>query len=403
MNTTVMLTEEVRESWAPIINEESCAPITNNYIKNSTIRLLENQRIDLAEATGTQTGAVANYDPVLISMVRRTMPSLIAHDIIGVQPMSGPTGLIFSMKAWYGGTSSGTEAFDSTAPDDTFAAKKATADGEILGSDKQVTTDPTAVVDQTNSVVETNPWPEMSFSIEKVSVTAQTRALKAKYTEELATDLKNIHGLDAETELANILSTELVAEINREIVKGVDSQAIAGATAATTPGTFDLTADTDGRWEIEKLKGLLMQINKEANLIAQQTRRGVGNWIICSANVAGALDIAGKIDTSLVTGDLNVDGVGVTFSGILNGRFKVYIDPYATTDFFTVGYKGSNPYDAGMYYAPYVPLNMVKAIGEDDFQPRIGFKTRYGIAYNPFVSGTAGQNKYFRKVLVTGL
>lgn len=404
MNDNSLLSEEIKNRWAPVINEEALPEIRNPTVRNITIRLLENTAKELKEASGTSTGAIANYDPVLISMIRRTMPSLIAHDIVGVQPMSGPTGLIFAMKAYYGGSSSGTEAFTTTEPDATHAAKTATADGEVLGTDSKVAGGSGDPVD--DPVVKINPWPEMSFAIEKSSVTAQTRALKAKYTTELAHDLKTIHGLDAETELANILSGELVAEINREIIADIADQAIPITIAqdgVTADGIFNLDSDTDGRWEVEMLKGLMIFINKQAGKIGLQTRRGVGNFIITSANVAGALDMVGKVDTSTVNNDLAWTQTGVTFVGILNGRYKMYVDPYLATDLVIMGFKGSHVYDAGIFYAPYVPLQMFKATGEDDFQPRMGFKTRYGMAYNPFVPGTSGTNVYYRAFTVAGL
>jgi hypothetical protein len=314
------------------------------------------------------------------------------------------------MKAWYGtdNSGSGTEAFGINAPNASHAAKTATADGEVLASDKVVDGDATGVT----PVTEANPWPEMSFSIEKASVTAQTRALKARYTHELSQDLKAVHGMDAETELANILSTELVAEINREIIGLCDSQSIAITIAddgVTTNGVFSLSADTEGRWEIEQIKVLLMFINKQAMKIAQQTRRGIGNIIITSPNVAGALEMAGKVDTGTVTSDLRWDGIGATFLGMLQGRYRLYVDPYMTADKIIIGYKGSSAYDAGIFYAPYVPLQMYKATGEDDFQPRMGFKTRYGIAVNPFAHKSAdpansvGSNPWYRSFTVAGL
>lgn len=381
-------------------------PEINDKTKyNQTKKILENELHGIKEESGTQTDNVSNWDPVLISMVRRTMPTLIANDIVGVQPMNGPTGLIFAMKAWYGGdadASGANEAFTSTEPDQTHTGMYDTNPAENLGADEAVNT-----ADSPNStedpVFETNPWPEMSFSIEKQSVTAQTRALKAKYTHELAQDLKTIHGLDAENELANILSAEITAEINREIVKIVHDQSKTGAQNASSAGTFDLSVDSDGRWSVEKYKGLLVQINKEANQVARETRRGVANFIITSADVAGALDMAGGIDTSFNPGSLTVDSVGVTYAGVLAGRYKVYIDPYANNDYVIVGYKGSNPYDAGYFYAPYVPLQFMRATDSDSFQPNIGFKTRYGMTHNPFVSGSNGGNTYYRKFTVANL
>lgn len=397
-----LLSEEIRDKWNPVIECEDVAPITNTTVRNTTIRLLENQTRDLQETT--QAGDMQNWDPVLIALVRRTMPALIAHDIVGVQPMSGPTGLIFAMKAYYGGTPGGTEALGIAEPDRTFSGPSTTAVGEDLGTAENVAG---GAADPVNDpVVQTNPWPEMSFDITKTSVTAKTRALKAKYTEELAQDLKAIHGLDAETELANILSGELVAEMNRELVFTINDQARPGAqTNVTTPGTFDMATDADGRWSFEKYKTLIQQINKEANLIAKNTRRGLGNWLITSADVASALEMAGKFDVAAGGfSSINHDGgVGITLAGTLNGRYKVYIDPYAASDYVTVGYKGANVYDAGIFFAPYVPLNMVRGFGEEDFQPRIGFKTRYGLTTNPFVTGTSAQNDYYRTFTVANI
>jgi len=417
-----LLSEEVKQKWEPVITAEGVDEIKNRDVRNTTIRLLENtEKAALEEGVNTGnmvSGGGQGFDPILISMVRRTMPSLIAHDIVGVQPMSGPTGLIFAMRARYtGDPQTGAEAFGTSAPDVNHSGNGAgaamtTAAGEALGVDIQGdgttdgTTARTAFTDVTN-IAQTNPWAEMSFSIDKKSVEAGTRALKAKYTIELAQDLKAIHGMDAEAELANILSTEVVGEINREIIATMRSQARTGAQNTNVAGTFDMTGgandDTDGRWEIEKYKNLYMQIVREASLIATTTRRGVGNFIVCSPIVMAALEQATKLDTAAISGTLNSDFVGATFAGILGGRFKVYVDPYAAADFVTVGYKGANVYDAGMFYCPYVPLQMMKAVGEEDFQPRIGMKTRYAIAYNPFVSGIAGQNDYYRDFLVTGV
>lgn len=388
------LNEEVRNKWKPIIEHEDLVPIKDRTIRNNTIRVLENEEKDLKEAT--VAGDMQNWDPVLISMVRRSMPDLIANNIVGVQPMSGPTGLIFAIKAYYGATPGGTEALGITEPNKDYSGKFATAAGEALGVGRHVdTSDAGAAQDP---VLETNPWPEMSFDIQKTSVTAETRALKAKYTEELAQDLRAIHGLDAETELANILSAEIVAEQNRELVYEINTQAIA-ATA------FDLNVDADGRWEYEKFKTLIHKINKEANQVAKDTRRGRANFIIASANVVSALQTAGRFE--IAGGGLgtleDAGGVGITEAGIMNGSFRVIVDPYASVDYVTVGYKGPNVYDAGIFWAPYVPLNMMRAKGEEDFQPRIGFKTRYGLAYNPFVTGTAGQNVYYRRFTVANV
>jgi len=401
MAEQALLSEEIKEKWAGHIVAEGCEEIKDATIRNNTIRLLENtEKAQLDEATNSTN--MTGFDPVILSMVRRVMPTLVANDILGVQPMSGPTGLVFAMKAHYtGDAATGPEAFTEAMPNAAFAAKQTTAAAEQLGSGSAVTE--AGVAGTVTPVAQSNPWPEMSMEIVKQPVTADSRALKAKYTTELAQDLKAIHGLDAETELANILSGEVVAEMNREIVALIETQAVAGASLATVAGTFDLTADADGRWSVERYKGLLIQINREAGLIATQSRRGLGNFIITSTNVVAALDMASSIDTSLVSGNLGADGVGVSFVGVLAGRFRVYIDPYMTVDKIILGYKGKTQYDSGLYYCPYVPLQMMKAVGEDDFQPRIGMKTRYATTHNPFVSGTAGQNIFYRTFLVTGM
>jgi hypothetical protein len=351
------------------------------------------------------------------------MPNLIAYDIAGVQPMTGPTGLIFAMKSKYS-TQGGSEAFFDEADTDFSGTGTHQAEPTGLGgatdADSDGTIVDTAVADITNTfgtglttaaaerlgVGESGDgsFGEMAFTIEKATVTAKSRALKAEYTMELAQDLKAIHGLDAEGELANILSAEILAEINREVVRSVLTSAKIGALQSSTAvsGIFDVTTDSDGRWMVEKFKGLIMQLEREANVIAKETRRGKGNFVLCSSDVASALAAAGLLDyTPALSANLNVDDTGNTFAGVLNGRMKVYIDPYATVDFACVGYRGSNPYDAGLFYCPYVPLTMVKAVGENDFQPRMGFKTRYGMIANPYVAidgtiGTARTNQYFR-------
>ena len=428
--------KNLTEKWAPVLNEESAGKIEDSYRKSVTAVVLENQEKALAEqrqaeqgfltenSPSNNTGSVGNWDPILISLVRRAMPNMMAYDVCGVQPMTGPTGLIFAMKSRYGaGATTSTEALyneantawggdstgangsagpsglsgvtdannDSTIDDNRvangFAGGMPTADGEALGT--------------TSST-----FNEMGFTIEKATVSAKTRALKAEYSLELAQDLKAIHGLDAESELANILSTEILAEINREVIRTINSQAKTGASTAQTAlnGVFDLANDADGRWSVEKFKGLMVQIEREANTIAKETRRGRGNFIITSSDVASCLSATGMLDyaPALAT-NLNVDDTGNTFAGVLNGRTRVYIDPYATTDYVTVGYKGTNAYDAGVFYCPYVPLTMVRAVGENDFQPKIGFKTRYGMVSNPFVganpaSGLAAAktNQYYR-------
>ena len=421
------------EKWSPVLDHESAPSIDDHYRKAVTARLLENQEVALREekqknsfgqideAAANVTGSgIDNFDPVLISLVRRAMPNLIAYDIAGVQPMSGPTGLIFAMKSRYS-TQGGTEAlfdeadtdFSGTGthqadPTGLAGVTDADTDGSIADTADVVSTFGSGLPTATAEARGTSggvgaAFAEMAFSIEKSTVTAKSRALKAEYTMELAQDLKAIHGRDAEGELANILSAEILAEINREVVRTILTKAKIGALQSSTAvsGIFDVATDSDGRWMAEKFKGLVMQLEREANVIAKETRRGKGNFVVCSSDVASALAASGVMDYSpaLATG-LNVDDTGNTFAGVLNGRLKVYIDPYSTVDFACVGYRGSNPYDAGMFYCPYVPLTMVKAVGESDFQPRIGFKTRYGMVTNPFVAvdgvGTDRANPYFR-------
>jgi hypothetical protein len=429
--------KNLMEKWGPVLDHESVSPIQDNYKKAVTARLLENQEVALQEerhqmqgnfiseaaaANNIGAGSIGSFDPVLISLVRRAMPNLIAYDIAGVQPMSGPTGLIFAMKSKYS-TQGGTEALFDEADTDFSGTGTHQAEPTGLGGATDADTDgsiaDTAAGDITNTfgsglatsaaerlgVGESGDgsFGEMAFSIEKSTVTAKSRALKAEYTMELAQDLKAIHGLDAEGELANILSAEILAEINREVVRTILTKAKIGAlqTSTAVSGIFDVNTDSDGRWMVERFKGLIMQIERECNVIAKETRRGKGNFIICSSDVASALAAAGMLDyTPALSTNLNVDDTGNTFAGVLNGRVKVYIDPYATIDFVCVGYRGTNPYDAGMFYCPYVPLTMVKAVGENDFQPRMGFKTRYGMVANPFVAadgtGTDRANQYFR-------
>jgi len=396
----MFLSEEIKDKWQPVMEHEDLPKIEDATKRAITLRLLENQEKALQEANVTGAN-VDNWDPILISLVRRTMPQLMAYDTIGVQPMSGPTGLIFAMKSHYTGeASTGAEALTLPAgqPDVDFSGDEGTAnqlttaDGEALGG----------------FVAGGGAFKEMSFSIEKSSVTAATRALKAKYSLELAQDLKAIHGLDAESELSNILSAEILAEINREVIELILSQATAGATAGTAnAGTFDVSDSTDNRgarWGGERYKSLLIQINREANLIAKNTGRGRGNWILCSADVASALDmVAGLAVPNMDVGANQPDIVNNVFAGTLGGKYKVYIDQFASADSVTVGYKGSNMYDAGLFYCPYVPLQLMKSIGEEDFQPRLGFKTRYGLTHNPFASGSAAANPYFRKFTVAGL
>jgi hypothetical protein len=432
--------QDLVKKWAPILEHESAPKIRDNYRKEVTAVLLENQEIEMrrgreamgelfeaapANAVGSygDTGGFAKFDPVIISLVRRSMPQMIAYDVCGVQPMTQPTGLIFAMKSRYS-TQGGTEALFNEADTDFAGAASpvhsgaydfggsettgtglATADGERLGQGGSGD----------------GSFGAMAFSIEKTSVTAKTRALKAEYSIELAQDMKSVHGLDAEGELSNILSTEILAEINREVIRTIYKTAKPGAqVGVTTAGTFDLDTDSNGRWSVEKFKGLMFQIEREANAIGQQTRRGRGNVIITSADVASALAMAGVLDySSGLTGknDLTVDDTSTTFAGILNGKYKVYVDPYtsnvSSTQFFVVGYKGASAFDAGLFYCPYVPLQMVRAVDPNSFQPKIGFKTRYGLVANPFVNlddGTAGQdnltadvNYYYRRVRVSNL
>jgi hypothetical protein len=424
--------ETAIQKWAPILEHADLPKIGDNYKKHVTAVLLENQEKALREersamgfmtetaanATAGGTGNMANWDPVLISLVRRAMPNLMAYDVAGVQPMSGPTGLIFAMKSRYS-TQGGTEAlFDEANTGFSGTGTHGGDSSSVPGTTGVDTTPANTITDNFNfgtglstangeALSNTGAaMAQMAFSIEKTSVTAKTRALKAEYTMELAQDLKAIHGLDAESELANILSAEILAEINREVIRTINVKAKLGCQTSNVAaaGTFDVETDSDGRWSVEKFKGLIVQIEREANQIAKDTRRGKGNFIICSSDVASALVAAGMLDyTPALSTSLNVDDTGSTFAGVLNGRTKVYIDPYATVDYVNVGYRGTNPYDAGMFYAPYVPLTMVRAVGQDDFQPRIGFKTRYGMVANPFAGGASGAetgtnraNQYYR-------
>jgi hypothetical protein len=431
----MFLSENLQEKWSPILEHSDLPKIEDNYKKAVTAVILENQenalkeeRSTLEEAAplnATGSSAISNWDPILISLVRRAMPNLVAYDICGVQPMTGPTGLIFAMKARYAdypteGREDNSEALHNEARTGYSASAGATAGP--LGSDHSGDPFNGSYASQTSTGMSTasaealgdaagNHFAEMSFTIEKATVTAVSRALKAEYTIELAQDLKAIHGLDAESELANILSSEILAEINREVIRGVNNQAKTGASATASAGTFNLDVDANGRWSVEKFKGLLFQIERESNVIAKETRRGKGNFILCSSDVASALSMAGVLDYApALNTSLNVDDTGNTFAGLLNGRVKVYIDPYASSDYMTVGYRGSNPYDAGLFYCPYVPLQMVRAVGENTFQPKIGFKTRYGMVSNPFVGSTpsnglasAGTNQYFRKMAVSNI
>jgi hypothetical protein len=424
--------KQLMEKWAPVLNHEGSAPIESAYKREVTAVLLENQEREMGKqqealfetaptnSVGSygDTGGIAKFDPVLISLVRRAMPQLIAYDVAGVQPMTQPTGLIFAMKSRYT-SQGGTEALFNEADTDfagtgthaganpvsgsyTTGTGLATTDAERLGQGGQGD----------------GSFGQMAFSIEKRSVTAKTRALKAEYSIELAQDMKSVHGLDAEGELSNILSTEILAEINREVIRTIYKSAKVGAqVGTTTAGTFDLDVDSNGRWSVEKFKGLMFQVEREANAIAQQTRRGRGNFIICSSDVASALAMAGVLDYApALANNLNVDESSTTFAGVLNGKYKVYVDPYSAnqsaTQFMTIGYKGTSAFDAGLFYCPYVPLQMVRAVDPNSFQPKIGFKTRYGLVANPFVSLDnsstdgdidSGVNYYYRKVAVTNL
>lgn len=440
--------ETSQKKWAPILEHKDLPAIKDNYRKAVTAIILENQEKALREeranssfqpltetaanATTGGTGYLANWDPILISLVRRSMPNLIAYDIAGVQPMSGPTGLIFAMKSKYT-SQDGTEALFNEADTGFSGAGSQGGDTSSLpsakgGSGSDSNSDTVSDSFGLGTGMSTaygeglgsgssgaGSFAQMAFSIEKATVTAKTRALKAEYTMELAQDLKAVHGLDAESELANILSAEILAEINREVIRTINVKAKLGAQTANVAvkGKFDLLADADGRWNVERFKGLLVQIEREANQIAKDTRRGKGNFILCSSDVATALSAAGVLDYApALSTNLEVDDTGNTFAGVLNGRIKVYIDPYATYDYCTTGYRGTNPYDAGLFYAPYVPLTMVRAVGQSDFQPRIGFKTRYGMVANPFAesptapqndTGTNRANRYFRIMGVAGI
>ena len=426
----------LQEKWAPVLDSQEAGSITDQHKRRVTAVVLENQEKAFAEQRGINEAAavnstgsnVDNWDPVLISLVRRATPNLLAFDLVGVQPMTGPTGLIFAMKSRYS-TQTGTEAlfneadtgFSGAASGDTGSADAGNNDpfagddpasGGSVGTDSDTVNEYQPGSGNTTAVAEAQvaaaDIPQMAFSIDKTTVTAKSRALKAEYTTELAQDLKAVHGLSAETELANILSTEILAEMNREIIRLVNVNSVTSARGAAA-GVFVMSTAADnggGRWLVERVKGLVFAIEQEANEIAVSTRRGKGNFVIVSHGVAAALNTAGMMDTGMgLSGPQGFDSdvAGSLFAGTLNGRMKVYIDPYAAVDYFTVGYKGVNPYDAGMFFCPYVPLSMMKTIGENDFQPRIGFKTRYGIADNPFVTAGNGNNVYYRKRKVTGL
>jgi len=468
-------TEHLQEKWAPVLDYDGLDPIKDSHRRMVTAVLLENQERAIREereflyeaptnGTGSSGGTAgfsatassptAGFDPVLISLIRRSMPNLVAYDLAGVQPMNGPTGLIFAMRSRYA-NQTGAEAFFNEADTSWSATSASRLPGDVgsgytqnegaltggaVGFGTTATPsafNPAALNPEGSQAAGTYPtgrgmdtedaealgdgtageFNQMAFSIEKVTVTAKSRALKAEYSLELAQDLKAIHGLNAEAELANILSTEILAEINREVIRTVYKVAESGAqTNVATAGAFDLDVDSNGRWSVEKFKGLIFQIERDANAIAQRTRRGKGNMILCSADVASALTMAGVLDyTPALNANLNVDDTGNTFAGVLQGKYRVYIDPYsanlAADQYYVVGYKGSSPYDAGLFYCPYVPLQMVRAVGENTFQPKIGFKTRYGLVANPFAEGTSAglgrlavnANRYYRRVKVQNL
>jgi hypothetical protein len=432
----MFLSEQLTKKWEPVLNHDGLGEIKDSYRRSVTAVVLENQEKALREersalwettpaanniAQATTGGAdnLDRYDPILISLVRRALPNLMAYDVAGVQPMTGPTGLIFAMKSRYSAMN-GAEALFNEADTDFAGAASPAHDGSNPVDGTYTTgTGMTTATAEALGDPEGTDFNEMAFSIEKTTVTAKTRALKAEYTVELAQDLKAIHGLDAESELSNILSQEILAEINREVIRTIYKVAKTGAASTATAGTFDLDVDSNGRWSVERFKGLMFNIERDANVIAQDTRRGKGNFIICSSDVAAALAMVGMLDTGgSGSPTLSSDDTGNTFAGTLNGRYKVFIDPYsantgAASQFYVVGYKGANAYDAGIFYCPYVPLQMVRAIDPNTFQPKIGFKTRYGMIANPFVTQsngttdgdtfTANRNQYYRRVKVTNL
>ena len=417
------LSEEIQKKWSPVLDHPDLGEIKDSYRKAVTAVILENQEKALAEEkniteavhANNMSSAIDTYDPILISLVRRALPNLMAYDVCGVQPMTGPTGLIFAMKSHYT-SQTGTEALFNEADTDFAGTGTHAGSNPVDGS---YTTGTGITRDNAELLGDTVTLNQMAFSIEKTTVTAKSRALKAEYTVELAQDLKAVHGLDAESELSNILSQEILAEINREVIRTIYKVAKTGAASTASAGTFDLDVDSNGRWSVERFKGLLFNIERDANVIAQDTRRGKGNFIICSSDVASALSMAGVLDYApALDTNLNVDDTGNTFAGTLNGRYKVYVDPYsantgAASQFYVVGYKGTSPYDAGLFYCPYVPLQMVRAIDPSTFQPKIGFKTRYGMIANPFVTQsdgttdadtfTADRNQYYRSVKVSNL
>ena len=445
----MQLNEEIQAKWKPLLEHPDLPKIGDSHKRAVLAQVLENTEQAMMQESGSGgaqnlfetsgaiptsiTGGSANYDPVLISLVRRAMPNLIAYDICGVQPMTGPTGLIFALRPQYV-DQSGANAFyyEANTGGSTYGMLSSNAVGQAnsnIGGIYGGLGAQTAVSGVTNTynfasgtataqaealgATSNADFNQMAFSIDKVTVTAKSRALKAEYSIELAQDLKAIHGLDAETELSTILSAEILSEINREIVRTINLTATAGAADTTTAGTFDLDVDSNGRWSVEKFKGLMFQVEREANLIAKNTRRGKGNILICSSDVASALQMAGVLDyaPALNSNNLQVDDTGNTFAGVLNGRIRVYVDPYAGGHYMTVGYKGASAFDAGLFYCPYVPLQMVRAVGPDSFQPKIGFKTRYGVVANPFSRGANGSdgtlvqnvNVYYRRVLVSNI
>jgi hypothetical protein len=448
------MNEELVAKWKPVLEHPDLPKLADAHKRSVIATLLENTEREMrteAAARSSYNGitslnetatnavgtggygagggtGVAGYDPILISLIRRAMPNLVAYDVCGVQPMTGPTGLIFAMRSQYANsTAKGTETFydevNTNFSSSGLGSTSAIGDGQTgsvpsaSGSSYNYGQGMTTAASEALGVA-AESFPEMAFSIDKVSVTARSRALKAEYTIELAQDLKAVHGLDAETELANILQSEILAEINREVIRAINLSARSGAQdGTTTPGTFDLDTDSNGRWSVEKFKGLMFQLEREANKIAKDTRRGKGNIVICSSDVASALQMAGVLDytPALASNNLQVDDTGNTFAGVLNGRFRVYVDPYTTGNYLTVGYKGANAFDAGIFYCPYVPLQMVRAVGQDTFQPKIGFKTRYGMVANPFARSYEGNpnlsngslavntNSYYRRVLVNNI
>lgn len=430
------LNEQIRNKWAPVISHPDLPEITDSHKKMVTAMVLENTERALREAAAQGAsqqllseapsntigdnfgGEFAGFDPILISLVRRTLPNLMAYDVCGVQPMTGPTGLIFALSAQYApdgaNTTPRTEAMYDEADTDFSGTGSHTGNSQTGGKGTGMATSAAESLGEAGGTA----FGEMAMKIDKVTVTAKSRALKADYSLELAQDLKAVHGLDAEAELSNILAAEILAEINREVIRTINTAAVAGSQGTvTTNGTFDLDTDASGRWSVEKFKGLMFHIEREANKVAKDTRRGKANLIICSSDVASALQMAGVLDytPALNSNSLAIDDTGNTFAGVLNGRYRVYIDPYATTNYMNIGYKGAGAFDAGIFYCPYVPLQMVRAVDQDTFQPKIGFKTRYGLVENPFahsVQGTPavsdgaitnGTNAYYRMSTVSNL